>query len=266
MFAIDCHDHVYNPRLASIVVKRVGEYYNVDMTCGGLAEELTEMAENSPVKKFIINSVAQTAKSVKKLNDFISQAQQQHSELYSLGTLHPDMTNIHEEVDRIISLGLHGIKLHPDSQEFVIDCPAAMRLYECIEGRLPLLIHCGDYRSDLSHPKRLANVLNSFPKLTVVAAHFGGWSIFEDAVPYMSEYNCYMDISSSMPFIGKEKVFEYIRHYGSERLLFGSDFPMWNPVSEYNSFMELPLSDEERKNILYKNSAEIFNIDISDWE
>ena len=46
-----------------------------------------------------------------------------------------------------------------------------------------------------------------------------------------------MDISSSMPFIGKDKVAEYIRLYGADRLLFGSDYPMWHPVKEYDMFI-----------------------------
>ena len=75
-----------------------------------------------------------------------------------------------------------------------------------------------------------------------------------------------MDISSTFPFIGKEKVFEYIRLYGAERLLFGSDFPMWHPVKEYETLMELELSNEERRKILWQNSAKVFDIDCSDFE
>ncbi len=265
MFAIDCHDHVYNKRIASKAVESVGEFYSVQMNCTGTSDELINISKKSPVKKFVINSVALNSRTVKRLNNFMSEEQQNHNEFTALGTLHPDMENPEEEIGRIISLGLHGIKLHPDSQNFDMDCPAAMKLYECIEGRLPLLIHCGDFRFDRSHPRRLVKVLDAFPDLTVIAAHFGGWSIFEEAVPYMKNCNCYMDISSSFPFIGKEKVYDYIKLYGSERLLFGSDFPMWNPVSEYNTFMELKLSQEEQKNILYKNSADIFHIDISEF-
>ena len=266
MFAIDCHDHVYNRRIAPKAVQSVGEFYSVIMNCSGTTDELLKIAESSQVKKFVINAVALSPKPVPKLNDFMAKEQSAHEEFTALGTLHPDMEGLDDEIERIIQLGLHGIKLHPDSQSFDMDSPAAMKIYERIEGRLPLLIHCGDYRFNRSHPRRLANILDAFPGLTVVAAHFGGWSVFEEAVPYLRSRNCYMDISSSMPFIGKDKVAEYIRLYGADRLLFGSDYPMWHPVREYESFMEIQLSDEERRKILYQNASKVFDIDISGFD
>ena len=265
MFAIDCHCHIYNHEIAPRAVSNVGQFYNINMNCGGTAEELTEMSKISPIKKFVVNAVALTPKPVYKLNEYIAAECKKHNEFIGVGTLHPDMENMEEEVEHIISLGLHGVKLHPDTQHFNTDSAKAMKLYECIENRLPLLIHCGDYRYDYSHPRRLAKVLDSFKNLTVVAAHLGGWSIFEQAVPYLKKRRCYMDISSSMPFIGIKRVSEYIKIYGADRLMFGSDFPMWNPVSEYENFMKIKMARNEREKILWKNAAKVFNIDCSDY-
>ncbi len=260
MTVMDCHAHIYHPKLAARAVKGVGAFYEVPMACGGTVEELLTMAEQSPVKRFVVNVVAPNAKSAAKLNDFIAAECQKHPELIGLGTLHPDMDNVGEEVDRILSLGLKGIKLHPDTQQFNADSDRAMKMYEQIEGRLPLLIHSGDYRYDFSHPRRIARICDSFPKLTMIAAHLGGWSIFEEAVPYMQDRHCYMDLSSVMPFVKPDKVLSYIRLYGADRLLFGSDYPMWHPVSEYEQFMRLPLTAEEQEKILYRNAAAIFGL------
>ncbi len=262
MMVIDCHAHIYHKKLAARAVKGVGEFYDVPMSCSGTTEELAEIASRGKVNRFIVNSVAMNAKSVKKLNDFVAQECSAHSEFIGLGTLYPDLENIDEEIDRIISSGLKGIKLHPDTQNFDADCPAAMKMYEKISGRLPLLIHSGDYRYDRSHPKRIANIIDSFPGLTVVAAHLGGWSIFEEAVPYMKDRNNYMDISSVMPFMKPDRVYELIKLYGADRLMFGSDFPMWDPEKEYEDFMKLPFSDEEREKILWKNAADVFGIEV----
>ena len=49
----------------------------------------------------------------------------------------------------------------------------------------------------------------------------------------------------------------YISQYGADRLLFGSDFPLWSPETELNSFMELKLSAEEQEKILYKNAMNL---------
>ena len=77
----------------------------------------------------------------------------------------------------------------------------------------------------------------------------------------MKDRSCYMDISSVMPFISPERVHELIRLYGADRLMFGSDYPMWHPVKEYESFMKLDLTDDEREMILCKNAAEVFGIE-----
>ena len=263
MIAIDCHCHIYHPRMAAKAVESVGNFYEHDMSCSGTSQELVNIASQTKVRHFVINAVALNARAVRKLNDFIAGECKSHPEFTGLGTLHPDMENAAEEIERIISLGLAGIKLHPDSQQFDMDSDKAMKIYELIEGRLPVLIHCGDHRYDSSHPRRLANILDAFPKLTVVAGHLGGWSIFEEAVPYVKDRHCYMDISSTMPFIGTEKTLEYIKMYGADRIMFGSDYPMFSPVAEYDSFMSMPLSDEEREKILWKNAADVFGIDRS---
>ena len=96
----------------------------------------------------------------------------------------------------------------------------------------------------------------------MVAAHLGGWSIYQEAVPYMESLNCYMDLSSVMAFIPPEQVLAYIRLYGADRLLFGSDFPMFHPVQEWEAFMKLPLTDDEREKILYRNAAHVFGISV----
>lgn len=262
MFVVDCHDHIYHPKLAPRAVKGVGAFYEVPMACGGTVAELLSIAENSPIKRFVVNVVALNAKSVSKLNDFIAAECQAHPCLIGLGALHPEMEHPDEEIERILSLGLQGVKLHPDTQQFDADSDKAMRIYERIEGRLPLLIHSGDHRYDFSHPRRIARIADSFPKLTMIAAHLGGWSIFEEAVPYMKDRSCYMDLSSVMPFMPQDKVLSYIRMYGADRLLFGSDFPMWHPVREYEQFMQLPLTEEERDKILWQNACDIFSIPV----
>ena len=75
----------------------------------------------------------------------------------------------------------------------------------------------------------------------------------------MRDKNCYLDISSTMMFLPSEKVVQYIHGYGSDRILFGTDYPLWDPRKEVESFMNLSLSDSEREQIAYKNALEILN-------
>ena len=51
-----------------------------------------------------------------------------------------------------------------------------------------------------------------------------------------------------------------IRHYGADRVFFGTDYPMWSPVVELAHFQRLPLTQEERALNLHKNAEAIFGI------
>ena len=64
------------------------------------------------------------------------------------------------------------MKLHPDTQMVDMDDPRLMTIYEIIEGKMPIVIHCGDYRYDYSHPKRIKRIIAAFPDLVVKAAQF----------------------------------------------------------------------------------------------
>jgi predicted TIM-barrel fold metal-dependent hydrolase len=132
-----------------------------------------------------------------------------------------------------------------------------MKVYALLEGRLPIIFHTGDYRYEYSHPARLARVLDAFPRLTAVAAHFGGWSVFDLALEYLKDRFCYFDISSSIPYLGGRRSVELIRIYGAERFLFGSDYPVWDPRRCLEDFYMLDLDEGERELILHQNAEHI---------
>lgn len=118
MYVIDCHDYIYQKDIAPRAVQNVGDFYDIKMNCQRTADELVEMSKSSPIKKFVVNAVALTPEPVRKLNGYISDECRKHPEFVGSGTLHPDMENIDEELEHIISLGLRGVKLHPDTQNF----------------------------------------------------------------------------------------------------------------------------------------------------
>ena len=61
------------------------------------------------------------------------------------------------------------------------------------------------------------------------------------------------DTSSSLYAVEPEEAASIIRHYGVDRVFFGTDYPMWKPEEEVARFMALPLTDEERERILHLN-------------
>lgn len=256
--AIDCHCHVYPEKIAERAVKAVGDFYGIHMDVkNGTADGLLDICDGSPIEKCIIHSVATKPEQVASINDFIAEECNMHPEFVGFMTLHQDMTDdeLEAEIDRALHLGLKGIKLHPDTQMVNMDDPRLMRIYEIAEARqIPIIMHCGDYRYDYSHPRRLKNVLDSYPNLVIDAAHFGGWSLFDLAYEILKNENCYVDMSSSIEFLGLERTAELTRLYGTDRVMFGSDFPMWDPTSELEKFASIGFSESELEDLLYNNA------------
>ena len=71
-----------------------------------------------------------------------------------------------------------------------------------------------------------------------------------------------VDCSSSFAFMSAEEAREIIRAYGADKVLFGTDYPMWEYKAELERFKALGLTDEEERLILYKNAAELFGIEV----
>jgi predicted TIM-barrel fold metal-dependent hydrolase len=254
---VDAHCHIYPEKIADRAVQSVGDFYNIPMSGDGTPSDLLKVKAHSDITHFIVYSVANRAGTVTSINDFIANKARQHSEFIGFATMHQDFEDIEAEVERCIALGLKGFKLHPDSQQVNLDDPRLMPLYECIEGRLPVVIHMGDYRYDFSHPRRLKELLHTFPDLVVDAAHFGGWSIFDLALEYLEDESCFLDVSSSIPFLGDRRARELIELYGSDRILFGSDYPMWNPVEDLEHFRSLGFSAAAYDKMLLRNAERL---------
>ncbi|MBR5668613.1 MAG: amidohydrolase family protein, partial [Spirochaetales bacterium] len=145
---------------------------------------------------------------------------------------------------------------------FALDDERARRIFElCEEAGLPVLLHTGDRRYDYSNPNRLKKVLKMFPDTTFIGAHFGGWSIWEEATRELHGYdNLFVDSSSTFHWVEHSKVKDFIRAYGSDRVMFGSDFPMWDVEHEIRYMMELKLTDEEYENVFHGTAERVFGI------
>ena len=261
---IDSHCHVYPDKIADKAVEGIGKFYDLSMYYDGRYSTLVEHGSKIGVKHYVIFSVATTPKQVHSINTYIADTVRQAEGLMTgLCALQPDSEDIEGDIDEIISLGLKGVKMHPDFQKFAIDDKKCYKIYEmCQKNNLPVLLHTGDSRYDYSNPERMKRVLEDFPELIVIGAHFGGWSCWKQAAETLSGYkNFYVDCSSSFDWLTSEESRDLVRKYGADHVLFATDFPMWNHETELERFNEMNLTDEENRLILYKNALKLFSID-----
>ncbi len=260
MKIFDAHCHIYPAMIAQKAAQATARFYdNLGITLDGTIKTL--FANSGEITMHLVQSVATTQAQVHSVNNFIAREVAQYPDrLYGFGTLHPDSSS--EDIDQLRQLGLHGVKLHPDIQKFELDDPRIFALCEEFEGELTLLLHTGDERYDFSNPNRLIPLLKRFPKMKVIGAHFGGHTMWQEAARQLAgNYeNLWVDCSSSFFALSKAQARELIYAYGTDRVLFGTDYPMWSPAEELQVFRSLELPEEDEQKILWDNAAKLFGL------
>lgn len=256
MKIIDIHTHIYPDEIALKATNSVREFYQIglDGKMDGTVSMLLEQGAKAGISQYVVLPVAIRPDRVQGINDFLLEQTRLHDNFIGFGTVHAKMDGIAEEAERIMEMGLKGIKMHPDSQRFAIDDPRLYPMYETIAGKIPVMLHMGDHRYDYSHPVKLRRILDNFPKLQAIAAHFGGYGMYEVAYDLLKDTNCIMDISSSLMFMEDGIAEKYINAYGAERMAYGTDYPLWDPVEEVEKFLQLKLTPEQQEQIAWKTA------------
>lgn len=258
---IDFHTHVYPDAIAPKAAESIRTFYALgNDTMDGTVKLLLEKGTAAGVQQFVILPVAMRPDRTRSINNFILNQVAAESRFLGFGTIHAEMENLTDEVAYIQENGLLGLKMHPDSQVFAIDDPRLFPVYEQIQDRLPVLFHMGDVRFDYSHPARLRHVLELFPRLQVIAAHFGGYGMYQQAHALLKDTPCFFDVSSSLMFMEDGMAEQLINSYGAERFVYGSDYPMWDPQEEMERFLRLKLTPAQFEQIAHKTAEAILKL------
>lgn len=255
---IDAHTHIFPDAIAQRAADNIGNYYGIPMKGNGTAAMLKERAPKDMDCRFIISAAAMKAKNVVTGNNFLLDAAAWDKAFIPFGSFHPDMGEKEAlaEIERIAQAGIRGIKIHSDFQHLYIDQPDLMPLYrKCAELGLPVLFHVGDVNTDYSTPKRMYNLCSAMPNLKVIAAHLGGYSMWADAEKYLVGTDVYMDCSESVPWMTEAETYDLIKRHGVDKVMFGSDFPVFCTDEYFGLIDKLPFTAEEKEQ-LYHGTAE----------
>lgn len=260
MKIFDVHAHIYPDAIAPRAVKALRDGYDgIEVKCDGRLDTLTAIADDAGIAKIAVHAAATAVKQVDSVNRFVMESARAHpGRIVPFGTLHPDMDRPDRAAAQLAAEGFKGIKLHPELQGFKVDETRAIDLFAAVAGKLPVLLHCGDYRFDHSAPERIQRMLKQVPGLTLICAHLGGWTQWEQAAWMLRDEAVLVDSSSSLYALDPSTAAGIIRSYGADRVLFGSDYPVWNPAEEVQRLLQLPLTDAEKEKILWSNAAKLF--------
>jgi uncharacterized protein len=208
------------------------------------------------------------------VNSYIAEYCRGHSDrLVAMGSVHPRFSRDPAgDVDRLVSMGVRALKIHPPHQLFHPNdyrtgkLPGLEAIYrKASEHRIPVMFHTGTSifpgaRNVYGDPITLDDVAVDFPNLTMVLAH-GGRPLWGDTAFFLVRRfpNVYMDISG-IPPRSLLKMFPRLEEI-SHKVLFGSDWPgpavpaISRNVAEVES---LPLGEKALERILRDNALSIY--------
>lgn len=153
-----------------------------------------------------------------------------------------------------------GFKIHPVLHKYPADIKAAFRLLERLEPLgLPVLSH-GENES-YAAPGRLRRLSKGFPSLTIITAHFGAGQPgqMEEAIDALQDCetgNLYTDMGTARA-IRTGTIAQMVRAVGADRILFGTDSPLYEPMAFPALLAAADITDEEREQIAYKNAERL---------
>lgn len=257
---IDFHVHTFPDKLAPKVIPKLAAMSGITpQTDATIADTLAKMKEWG-VDRAVLLNIATAPSQQNTINNVA--AENNCLPFYTFGSVHPDAEDKISELKRIKALGLCGIKLHPEYQNFYVDEEKVLPIYEeCQALGLPITFHAG---CDLGFgppvhatPDRIKRVVDMFPKLTVIAAHFGGYKCWDMVDHFLVGKNVYLDTSFTANEIDPLRMKSLIMKHGVEKVLFASDCP-WKKMSDSIEHIEkMGLSAADSEKIFYKNALEI---------
>jgi hypothetical protein len=171
-------------------------------------------------------------------------------------------------------LHLRGLKLLPPFQHFYPNDERLFPLYEEVARLdIPILIHTGgeDFPGLVKYcnPVFLDDVAKSFPEITIIAAHMGSYPFgvwFEEMMMVVDENpNIYVDLAALRPreLIEQGLLHRAIKLIGSEKIIFGSDYPVvfYHAMTDsVRTIKEADIGEKDKRNILSINAQRILKL------
>jgi predicted TIM-barrel fold metal-dependent hydrolase len=168
------------------------------------------------------------------------------------------------EVDRVAAAGAAWLKLHPNTQRLDVAHPAVAKVVrKAIECGLPVLFDA--YSPwDANQPGKFVNLALALPESKLILAHAHGPGfpqllVYDIVARYPQwRHNVWIDISVTGPMLAggpfAEQFAWVLRKVGVDRVIFGSDYPLDDPLTAARAVAELGFTDDEQAAILHDNA------------
>jgi predicted TIM-barrel fold metal-dependent hydrolase len=262
---IDFHTHAFPDALAERALATLLDGINdaftpvTDATVPGLMKHMAYSGVDISVVQPVVTKQSQ----FRELNVWARSVCS--DKLIAFGGIYPHTDDYKRDIDFIVRCGLKGLKFHCEYQNFVVDAPEMLRIYDYALSRgLIILHHAGTdpgYPGPFkSSPERFARIADAMRGGVIVAAHFGGHAEWDDVERYLVCKNIYLDTSMGFEYFPHEQFLRIVKNHGVDRILFASDSPWSDAKTEIEHLRALPLSDGEKAAILGGNAQRLLRL------
>jgi predicted TIM-barrel fold metal-dependent hydrolase len=257
---IDGHFHVWPDHIAARALGMPAPDL-VRFGDGTVAGAIATM-DAAGIDRAVALGVANTGARVEAANTFVGEL---GPRFVGFGTIHPDLS-VAENLASLRRHNLRGVKIHPLFQHFTLDDPRLWAIVEALQGEFAAIVHVGSggegFGGGACTPAMLRALALNFPRLDLIACHFGGYRLLEEAEELVVGLPIYLDTSwpPGVGTIGREPLQRIIKRHGAERIIFSSDWPMADPGHELQTIVDLGLSETDTAAILGGNLARMLHL------
>ncbi len=258
---VDSHIHVWPEKIAKLALanpidslERIG-----DGTVGGAIAAM----ERAGIDRAVSLGVADTPERLDKANAYAASLDPEH--FVGFGSVHP-AASVETNIESLRRHGLRGAKLHPFFQDYALDDPRLAQILDAMQGEFAIIAHVGQGDEPgavpVATPAMMARLVREFPRLEIVAAHFGGYLELEVAEATIMGLPVFVDTSwpPGLAALDPRRVRRYIERHGPDRVSFATDWPMADPERERGEIEALGLAAPDLEAVLGGNMERLLGL------
>ena len=268
---IDTHSQLWTKEARESLPKEMAASYQetFKFTVPTAEDTIKDMDEAAVDKAVIVAIDAETTYKYKVSNDLIADTVNLYPDrLIGFASVDPHKGIVAvEELKRAVTeLGLKGLKLLPHLLEMYPSDRAIYPLYEVAqELQIPVLFHTGTQfhagtKLKYCRPLDLDEVAIDFPRLTIIAAHFGFPWFWETIAIVQRNPNVFFNIAGWAPRHIPKDLIRYMNGPLKTKALLGSDYPLLSRVRIMKEIDELELKDGVKELLCSENPKRVLGI------
>ncbi|MGE0171049.1 amidohydrolase family protein [Nocardioides sp.] len=274
---VDGHFHIFSPKNSQKI--------DDEMIKGPVSgEDAVNLLTSAGVEKAIVLSAAylfQSYEDAKYENDYVErEAYSQEGRFIPFCSVRLGASWALEEVERCLTKGsMKGLKLHPVANSLDLADEESWKVLESIINRVnqlqsqlhrtfPVIIDSNWQNRKIT--LKFVHLSAKFPKLKFILAHALSFDrmdleiigFYYQALPHLPR-NIYVDLSAIIVFYegspDNDKFLWVLDKFGVDRVLFGSDYPVFSPQTALASLRTYKFRPHDLQGILGLNALRLWD-------